>query len=111
MRLTELIGCAVYGADGELIGNIHDLRFEADEPAPPYRTAWSARLTGFACGKRAPLGHRLGYGTGDMAGPWPLGILFRRLWESSVQIDWADVTRIDRPRIEVRHRAEHYRRR
>lgn len=105
LRATELIGCAVLDADGELIGHVHDLRFETTSSE---HTGWRSRLTGIACGKRAPLGHRLGYGTADMAGPWPLSVIFRRLRQRSIEIDWADVTRIDRPRLHVSGRRADY---
>jgi PRC-barrel domain protein len=95
MRATELIGCGVYDSRGERLGHVHDLRFEADgEPGP----AWRCRLTGIACG-RTSIGHRLGYGGGDMAGPWPISVLFR--WHTSrrLEIDWTDVERFERPKI------------
>jgi hypothetical protein len=105
MRATDLIGCAVLDTDGQLIGHVHDLRFET---TGSNETGWRCRLTGFACGKRAPLGHRLGYGTGDMAGPWPLSVVFGRIRQRSIEIDWADVTRFDRPRLHVSGRRANY---
>jgi hypothetical protein len=100
----------VYGADGELIGHVHDLRFEAHGPGGDASSGWRCRLTGIACGKRSPLGHRFGYGTGDMAGPWPLSAVFRRLRRRSIEIDWADVASFERPRVRLRHRRAHYER-
>jgi hypothetical protein len=69
MRATQLLGCQVYDADGDLLGHVHDLRFEASRPSAGHKTGWNCRLTGLACGRRSPVGHRLGYGTCDMAGP------------------------------------------
>ncbi|MCU1656660.1 MAG: hypothetical protein JWO57_1316 [Pseudonocardiales bacterium] len=67
MRATELIGCHVYDADGESLGHVHDLRFEVTRPPRGRKTGWTCELTGLACGSRAPVGHRLGYG----GGTWP----------------------------------------
>lgn len=108
MRATELLGCAVYDRHGELIGRIHDLRFEATAPARKGATGWTCRLTGLSCGKKAPVGHRLGYGTGDMAGPRLFSALFRRSRERALQIDWQDVVRVDRRRVDVAGRRGDY---
>jgi sporulation protein YlmC with PRC-barrel domain len=98
MKATELIGCDVYDSRGEHLGHVHDLRFEADgEPGP----TWQCRLTGLACG-RSSIGHRLGYGTGDMAGPWPISVLFRRRHGRRLEIDWRAVERVERPTITLR---------
>jgi hypothetical protein len=108
MRATELLGCEVYDANGDLIGHVHDLRFEARAPSGRAKIGWQCRLTGIACGKRAPLGHRFGYGTADMAGPWPLSVIFRRRRQRSLEIDWTDVTRFERPRIHLLHGRAYY---
>lgn len=105
MRATQLIGCTVLDPDGQLIGHVHDLRFHTTGNP---QTGWHSQLTGIACGKRAPVGHRLGYGIGDMTGPWPLSVIFRRRRQRSLQIDWADVTRIDQPHIHVSRRRADY---
>jgi hypothetical protein len=107
MRATQLLGCQVYDADGELLGRVHDLRFEASSPSAGRKTGWNCRLTGLACGRRAPVGHRLGYGTADMAGPWPLSTIFRRR-RHSLEINWSDVARFDRPRIDLKRRRSDY---
>jgi hypothetical protein len=96
MRATDLLGCDVYAADGEHLGHIHDLRFETTGRLGT--STWRCRLTGFACGKTS-LGHRLGYGTGDMAGPWPLSAIFARRGRRSLEINWSDVAELRRPTI------------
>jgi sporulation protein YlmC with PRC-barrel domain len=98
MKANELIGCDVYDSRGEHLGHVHDLRFEADGEPGPY---WRCRLTGFACG-RSSIGHRLGYGTGDMAGPWPISALFRKRHAHRLEIDWSAVERVERPTITLR---------
>lgn len=98
----------MYGPDGELVGHVHDLRFEAAPPIREGAGGWTCRLAGLSCGTRAPVGHRLGYGTGDMAGPWPLSVPFRRRRERSLQIDWRHVVRVDGTRIDVAHRRSDY---
>jgi hypothetical protein len=97
MRATELIGCDVYDSRGKHLGHVHDLRFEADGVPG---ASWQCRLTGLSCG-RSSIGHRLGYGTGDMAGPWPISTLFTRWTGRRLEIDWKHVASFDRPRIEL----------
>jgi hypothetical protein len=103
MRATDLIGCDVYDSLGEHLGHVHDLRFEA-EGTPG--TSWRCRLTGFSCG-RSSIGHRLGYGTGDMAGPWPISALFTRWTGRRLEIDWNDVASFDRPTIVLHRSRDH----
>lgn len=104
MRATELLGCTVYDVDGEVVGQVHDLRFEP-VPGSPGWTGY--RLTGLACADRAALGNRLGYGQRQMAGPWPLTAIFGRRAGRSLLVSWSDVTSFRRPRIEMgRRRAE-----
>lgn len=101
MRATELLGCTVYDADGQVVGHVHDLRLQPRAGA----SGWTGyRLTGLACGTAAPVGHRLGYVKRDMGGPWPLAAIFRRLARRDVLVEWADVTSVERPRIEIRRR-------
>src|SRR5205085_2374502 len=97
MRASELLGCELYDVDGVLIGHVHDLRFEA---RPASGRAVSYRLTALQCGS-ASAGHRLGYGHGDMAGPWPLKWAFQRAAHRSLIVEWSDVAKIRRPRIDV----------
>ena len=98
MKATDLIGCAVYAADGEELGHVHDLRLEAD--GRPEDGSWRCRLTGLVCGSIA-VGHRLGYGVGDMAGPWPIGALLRRRHQRSLTVPWRDVDQLQPGRITV----------
>lgn len=98
MRAAEIIGCDVYDRDGEHLGRVHDLRF-TKEPGNVRGRKWY-RLTGFEC-RSAPLGHRLGYGRTDMAGPWLFNVIFRALAARAVVVDWDDVARFERPRIDL----------
>jgi hypothetical protein len=103
MRAADLVGCLVYDTAGEEVGHVHDLRFEAAGAgagvAPRYQ------LTGLACGKWV-VGHRLGYGRGDMAGPWPLNRIYGRVDRRSVVVQWGDIVRIDGGRIDIRRRRD-----
>lgn len=99
MRATDLIGCAIYAADGEQLGHVHDLRLESD--GRPEDGDWRCRLTGLVCGSSA-IGHRLGYGTGDMAGPWPLTTLLGRWRRRSLTVPWRDVEGLQPGRITLR---------
>lgn len=104
MRLAELLGCRVLDRDGTDIGTVHDVRFVAD--GPPYAGTGKPayRLSALIVGGMA-VGDRLGYVRHEMRGPWPLPRLFRRLGRRSLVVPWADVTRFDRPVIEIRSRA------
>ena len=110
MKASQLLGAPVIDADGELIGRVHDLRFELTRPPLGRTIGWTCRLTGLVCGGRTPLGHRLGYGTGDMAGPWPLSTFFRRRRESGLEIDWQEVRSVDASRIQLARRGDDYQR-
>jgi hypothetical protein len=83
---------------------VHDIRFVA--AGPPYAGTGkpSYRLDALIVGGRAA-GDRLGFTRHEMKGPWPLTVLFPRLARHSYVVRWADVTRFDRPKIVIRHRA------
>jgi PRC-barrel domain protein len=97
VRAAELIGCQVYDADGQPVGTVHDLQFRLH--TRPDGTQ-ACQLDALECGGIG-LGHRLGYGEGDMRGPWPFPQLFRRLARDSVAIPWAQITAFSRPRIDI----------
>jgi hypothetical protein len=97
MRAAELIGCQVYDADGQPIGTVHDLHFTVRVWPGGGR---DCELDALECGGIG-LGHRLGYGEGDMRGPWPFPVLFRRLARRSLTVPWSAVTSYDRPRIDI----------
>jgi hypothetical protein len=107
MRAAELLGCVVHDSEGVEIGHVHDLRFDS---SPTPRSAdpndVTYRLAALECGSAA-VGHRLGYGHGEMAGPWLLRSLFRRSLGSSLLVEWRDVARFERPHIYIgRRKAE-----
>ena len=97
MRAAELIGCQVYDAGGQLVGTVHDLHFTV-RSRPDGSQA--CELDVLECGD-VGLGHRLGYGEGDMRGPWPFPALFRFLARRSVAVPWSSVTACRRPRIDI----------
>ncbi len=97
MRAVELIGCQVYDAGGELVGTVHDLHFLIH--TRPDGTQ-ACQLDALECGGIG-LGHRLGYGEGDMRGPWPFPQVFRRLARDSLAVPWSQVTAFNRPRIDI----------
>jgi hypothetical protein len=90
---AELIGCAVYDADGEPLGKVHDLRFAAGGHG-------AYQLTALECGG-VGLAHRLGYAGRDLAGPWPLTVLLRRLVRHSLVIPWSAVERVEDRRVDI----------
>jgi hypothetical protein len=97
MRAAELIGCHVYDAEGQHIGAVHDLHFTVLAGPGGSR---DCELSALECGGIG-LGHRLGYGEGDMRGPWPFPALFRRLARQSLEVPWSAVTSCNRPRIDI----------
>jgi hypothetical protein len=97
MRAAELIGCHVYDADGQPIGTVHDLHFTVQVRPDGSQ---DCELGALECGGIG-LGHRLGYGEGEMRGPWPFPALFRRLARESLAVPWSAVTAYDRPRIDI----------
>lgn len=102
MRAAQLIGLRVVDRDGQRVGNVHDLRFRHDRTA----SSLSYRLDALACGD-VGVGHRLGYGQAEMAGPWPLDRLFTAVARRSTLVMWADVLRIEDGEVHIRRqRAE-----
>jgi hypothetical protein len=97
MKATDLIGCAVFDSDGQKLGHVHDLRLEAH--GKPEDGDWRCRLTGLVCGGSIAIGHRLGYGVGDMAGPWPLTALFGRRRRRKLIVRWRDVDQLQPGRL------------
>jgi hypothetical protein len=104
MRAVELLGAAVYDNSGRHVGNVRDLRFEAAGQAPADVAGDSGqpafRLTELECGS-AGLGHRLGFGNRDMAGPWPLDRILTRLDRRALIVHWDQIGAIDGGRIEL----------
>jgi hypothetical protein len=100
MRATDLLGATVYDIDGQAVGAVRDLHFDAGGRAVPDSGRPAYRLTALECG---PVGvaHRLGYGRRTMAGPWPIPALVRRLARRSVVVNWADIARINGSRIDL----------
>jgi sporulation protein YlmC with PRC-barrel domain len=98
----DLLGKQVFDADGRRLGTVHDLRFAAERPAGE---PWRIELTGILCGARRSLGHRFGYGQGDMTGPWLLRVAMRWHSRRRLEIDWDQVraTASDRIDLRVRH--------
>jgi len=101
MRTLDLLGAEAVDTDGRALGRVHDVRLEtgaqptqeSGEPAFAI-CALVIGTTGYA--------HRLGYGRGAMAGPWPLTVLFRRLAQRSISVPWSAVDEVGEGRVTVR---------
>jgi hypothetical protein len=104
VRIAELLGCRLFDCDGTAIGSVHDVRFVADGPPYAHTGKPAYRLDALIVGGRA-VGDRLGFTRHEMKGPWPLTVLFPRLARHSYLVPWEDVTRFERPRIEIGRRA------
>lgn len=109
MRAADLLGCVVHDAAGEVLGHVHDLRLEArPTPGSANTDDVTYRVTGLECGSAAVF-HRLGYGHGDMAGPWPLHAWFHRARRKSLLVEWRDIVRFERPDIYIARRRDELR--
>jgi sporulation protein YlmC with PRC-barrel domain len=109
MKSAELFACTVYDADGRPVGPVRDLHFHAVRD-PVTGALVEYRLYALECGSGSAIGDRLGYDRDYMTGPAALKALFRRLKRASFLVEWADVTRIRRPRVDARRRREEFER-
>lgn len=100
MRAVGLLGARVYDRDGAEIGKVRDLHFEAGGRAVADSGRPAYRLTRLECGS-AGVAHRLGYGHGDLAGPWPLDRILGRMAHRSLMVRWDQIATIDGPRIQL----------
>lgn len=107
MKAAELFSCIVYDADGKSLGAVRDLHFDAARD-PVTGALVEYRLDALECGTGLALGNRLGYDRDSMSGPALLAKLFRVLRRRSLLVKWGDITRIERPRVETRLRAEEF---
>jgi hypothetical protein len=106
IRTSEILGVRVIDRDGQHVGKVHDIRVKRDGPVigqfgPAYRVR--TLIVGAAA-----VGARLGYGTGDVKGPWLVQRLFRRMHGDGVMVDWSLIAsrssseiRINVPRSEL----------
>jgi hypothetical protein len=97
MTLNELLACDVVDASGEVVGQVHDVSFvrRDGEKMPVYEI----RHLTFAPGT---IGSRLGYGYGEMHGPWPISAFLRRLARTSSRaLEWGQITDIRDGRIYI----------
>ncbi len=93
MRLSDLLKERVVDADGEDVGQVHDVRLVKDGPVqgafgPAYR------VQGLVVGGSA-WGVRLGFDRTDVKGPWVLKVFFRRLHRGSRFVEWAQVRSVE----------------
>jgi hypothetical protein len=97
MRLSEILGKDVVTTDGRSLGQVHDVRLVQDGPVLP---DWGAafRVHELAVG-RSSFGTRLGYGRGDVKGPWLLEQLLAR--RPPRLIPWWAIQDLDAERIVV----------
>jgi len=88
MRATDLLGSRVIDSDGRNLGRIHDLRFRVE--GRPETHDLTLVLVAISC-SQITRGHAMGYGSGDMKGPWPLKAIFGRIHSRVLEIPWAEV--------------------
>lgn len=85
-RLSELLDVVAYDADGAVLGEVEDVRLVQDGPFVE-GFGHKLRVAGVVIGKRSR-GLRLGFGRGEVHGPWPLQALFRRLERHAGYYAW-----------------------
>jgi hypothetical protein len=103
MRSAQIVGCRVIDRDGVDIGLVRDIRIAAGAAPEPDSGHPAYGITALVVGS-VGVAQRLGYGRGQMGGPWPLTSLFRALARRSLVVDWADVASHSVDRIEIRRR-------
>jgi len=92
-RLSDLVDATVYDAEGTDLGEVEDVLLVQDGPFVE-GFGHKLRLDGVVIGKRSR-GLRLGFGRGEVHGPWLLKALFGALerhaeyyaWD---QLDWEE---------------------
>jgi hypothetical protein len=97
MTVNELLACDVVDPTGQVVGHVHDVTFVLrDEGATPvYEIRYLMFLPGI-------VGVRLGYGYGEMHGPWPIATVMRRVVRTrSRATEGAHVTDISGGRVHI----------
>jgi hypothetical protein len=97
MRLSDVLGCEVFDADGDSLGHVHDVRLIADGPVVG-AFGPSLRVHGILVG-RGSIGARLGLGRDEMRGPWLLKVIFGR--RPRHLVDWNDIASMREGRIDL----------
>ncbi len=99
MRATDLLGGEVVDERGIVQGRVHDLRVTRSGPGEPW--CLDSLIVG-----PAALAHRLGYTTGEVAGPAVLRWAARRLSRRKSHVAWGDVLDVRDRRLLVAAEAE-----
>jgi len=92
MRMSDLMACDVYAADGRCLGRVRDVRLVMDGPVRGSLAA--LRVDALIVGGSAFAG-RLGYLRGGVRGPILLSALMHRLEARAITIEAADITHWD----------------
>ena len=101
MRSLDLVGAEVRNERGERLGVVHDLLLQSGAPPLPDSSEPAFAISKLVVGPSG-VGHRLGYGRGEMNGPWPLTLILKRLAARSREIPWSDVLECASRTITVR---------
>lgn len=98
MRLSELLGLEVVDQEGNVLGEVHDVRLtEVPEGG--------LVIDGFVLGIGS-IGARLGYTYGEVEGPWVLARLLRRVSRHARYVRWQHVTSFEGNRLVAAASAE-----
>lgn len=99
LRASAILGTPVLDPDGRSLGRLRDLRLRAHRDGH--------HIEGLVTG-RGVIAERFGYAYGEVAGPWLLVAIMRRLARRTRYIPWNDVQEIATDRIVVTQTAEAY---
>ena len=105
MRLAELLSAEAFTSGGESLGQVHDVRARLDEHG---REGPSLTVEGVIVGLGA-VQARLGYAHGEVAGPWIITAVLRRLGRHALYIPWMRVVSFEAGRLIVEDPKEQYR--
>ena len=89
MRASDILGLVVRDADGQEVGQVHDIRLVRDAPIQG-TFGLGYRVTGLVVGA-AGIGVRLGFDRGAVRGPWILKRLFAWLHSDSRFVPWEQI--------------------
>ena len=85
MRASELLGATVVAANHQVLGRVSGLRCSLDGPS--VRAVPAPRLEALVVTPRRT-GSSLGYQQETHRGPWPVGVVMRRLHRGTRVLDW-----------------------
>ena len=97
MLLSDILGSAAFDSEGNRLGSVVDARFRLEGRTSPAQ----ARLIGIIISPRSSPSY-LGYERKAASRPVVLDRLLRWMHRGSFLVDWEDVARLERHRVDLR---------